>query len=145
MIIKTKYLGYVEADENCLLKFPRGIYGFDDARRFALLKDLTNGNPFMWLQNADAPEPCFVVVEPQKLRIDYGPDITAQMAEKISLDSEEDLRILVIATVPKEYSRLSLNLKCPVLINSAKNLASQVILEDERYPMRYHIFQEAGK
>lgn len=137
MLIKTKYLGLVEADESCFLTFPHGIYGFEDARRFALLRNRGDDNPFMWLQNVDSPEPCFIVAEPHRILPPYAPEITSGMALAIGLTSDDALRMLVIATVPGEFRNMTVNLKCPVLINSERNIAAQVILEDDRYPMRF--------
>lgn len=143
MIIKTKYLGYVEAEENSIINFPRGIYGFENTVRYVLLRDRRSDNPFMWMQHTDSSEPCFVVADPQQLNLDYSPVITPTMAGLIGLKSPDALRVIVIATVPKNYRELSLNLKCPVIINSRENIAAQVILEqEEEYPLRYYLFDK---
>ena len=142
MVIETKDLGYVEIEEDNIIRFPSGIYGFENAFRFVVLRDNNRENPFMWLQCADSPEPCFIVAEPDSFYSDYEPVLTPQMKESIGLADEAALRLLVIATVPKNFRKITFNLKCPVMINSRSNTARQVILEDDRYTMRYPLFHE---
>lgn len=143
MIIETKLLGYVEVEDGNIIRFPSGIYGFDGVSRFALLTNKNSDNPFIWLQCADKKEPCFVVADPKRLFADYDPDITPAMLESVELDSADALRLLVIATIESGYKRIYFNLKCPIIINSVKNIAAQVILEDDKYPMRYLVSKEA--
>ncbi|MDR3645346.1 MAG: flagellar assembly protein FliW [Clostridia bacterium] len=145
MIIETKDLGFVEVEESNVIHFPHGIYGFEGAKRYALLSDHDSSNPFLWLQHADSREPCFVVTDAHRLFSDYSPEVTPQMEETIGLKTPDALRILTIVTVPKDYRGLSLNLKCPILINAADNVAAQVILEDDTYPMRYYLFGRTGE
>lgn len=142
MVIQTKYLGHVEIDEKNIISFPNGIYGFEKAFHFAILHDNNKENPFMWMQCTDSREPCFIVTEPGSYFSDYCPKITSRMKESIGLKVEEALRVLLIATVPKNRRKITLNLKCPVLINSKENIARQIILEDEDYSMRYPLFNE---
>lgn len=141
MVIETKELGFVDIKEQEIINFSHAIYGFEGAVRFSLLSDQTKpNNPFMWLQCVDKKEPCFAVIDPHALFADYHPILTDEDKQAIALSSEEYLRYLVIATVPKNIRDLSLNLKCPIAINSEKNIAMQIILENSDYSMRYTIF-----
>lgn len=140
MIIETKFLGHVEVGEKELLRFPRGLYGFEEAKTFALLRRSGDeDNPFFWMQCAEKKEPCFVVADPKTLFSDYNPLIAAAMAESIGLKSEDALRFLAIVHVDRNGGRIVLNLKCPVIINAAVNIAAQVILEESPYPIDYTI------
>ena len=141
MVIETKELGLVEIKEQEIINFSHAIYGFEGATRFSLLSDKTKpNNPFMWLQCVDKKDPCFAVIDPYSLFTDYDPILSEEDKQAIDLSSEQYLRYLVIATVPKNIRDLSLNLKCPIAINSEKNIAMQVILENSNYSMRYTIF-----
>jgi flagellar assembly factor FliW len=143
MIIETKKFGFVEIGEEDIITFPHSVYGFEGTFRYVLLKDKTKPeNPFMWLQCVDGREPCFAVVNPGTLFADYAPVIAAEDQEAISLGQEEFLRFLVIATVPGDISGLFFNLKCPVAVNSEKNIAKQVILDNSDYPVKYYYLQK---
>lgn len=144
MVIETRDLGLVEIGEADIIRFPHGLYGFEDAHRFVLLGN-TDGDPspFFWLQCIDSPEPRFAVVDPRVFLGGYNPGLRKEDRDAIGLTSDEYLRYVVIATVPRDMRRLSFNLKCPVAINSEANTAMQVILEDTAYPIRYYPFSEA--
>lgn len=144
MVIETKDLGLVEIGEEDIIRFPHGLYGFEDAHRFVLLGN-TDGDPspFLWLQCADRCEPRFAVVDPRVFFGRYNPCLRDEDREAIGLASDEYLRYVVIATVPRDMRRLSFNLKCPVAINSETNTAMQIILEDPAYPIRYYPFSKA--
>jgi flagellar assembly factor FliW len=141
MIIETKDLGYVEIDEREIITLSHAIYGFEGVIRFVLLGDGSKpGNPFMWFQCVDKKEPAFAVIDPHAFFADYRPILTEEDRQSIGLESEEYLRCLVMATVPHNIKETSLNLKCPIVINSQKNIAMQVILENSDYPIRYSVF-----
>lgn len=141
MIIETKELGFVEIAEEEIIRFPRAIYGFSQADRFALLKKKKDdANPFMWLQCVDAKEPCFIVADPHALFNDYAPAIPPEELALVGLRDAGDLRLLLIATVPGNVREITVNLRCPVIINARGNLAAQVILENDGLPMKYLLF-----
>lgn len=143
MVIETKELGFVEIDDSEIIRFPHAIYGFHHALRFALLKKKKDdANPFMWLQCVDQKEPCFIVVDPHALFNDYCPELPPEEIETIELKNPEDLRLLLIATVHQSIRDMYVNLRCPIMINARKNIAMQVILENDKFPMKYKLFAE---
>jgi flagellar assembly factor FliW len=142
MITETKDLGLVEIDEKNIISFPHGLYGFEDAVRFVILKDNDSENPFMWLQCVDNKQICFIVVEPSSFINGYDPKISLQLKETIKFTADEALRFATICTIPTDFNKTTINLKCPVIINSIDNIAMQVILEDDRYSMTYPLLNE---
>lgn len=141
MTIETRELGFVEVEEADIIRFPRGLYGFEKSRRFVLLGSREEEkNPFLWLQCADEKEPCFAVIDPRAFFGRYDPPLSREERLAIGLDEDRYLRYVVLATVPRDVRRLSFNLKCPVAINSQRNIAVQVILDDPAYPIRYYPF-----
>lgn len=139
MVIETRELGLVELDEADIIRFSRGLYGFEEVRRFALLGSREDGrNPFLWLQCVDSREPCFAVIDPRAFFGRYDPPLSKEDRLAIGLRDPKFLRYVVLATVPRDVRRLSFNLKCPVVINSETNTAMQIILEDPAYPIRYY-------
>lgn len=144
MIIETRELGFVEIGEDSILTFPNAIYGFSHANRYVLLSDNSNAdNPFMWLQCVDDKNVCFIVTEPSNFFDDYSPRIPDEACGQLKLDTDEDLRLFVIVTVPKTVQDMYANLRCPIALNAANKTAMQVILEDERFPMRKYLLERA--
>lgn len=145
MQIETKENGRLEVPETCLFTFPQGVYGFETHRLFAILKDQKNaGNPFMWLQSAAEKAVCFAVLDAAALFQDYQPPLPETVASMLALQDGETPQYFVIANLPRAGGRLFLNLKCPVAVNPAARLGAQIILEDDRYPMRYYLPEREG-
>ncbi|MFT8887941.1 flagellar assembly protein FliW [Ethanoligenens sp.] len=145
MQINTKESGPIEVAEEDLFQFPQGLYGFEGHTHFAVLKDLQNPeNPFMWLQSVSERSVCFAVLDAAALFRDYQPPVPAAIGTLLSINAAEPPRYLVIANLPQADRQLFLNLKCPVVVNPAARLGVQIILEDERYPMRYYLPAREG-
>lgn len=140
LVIKTKGLGNVEVDSKDIIRFPEGLYGFENAKKFVLLSGNEEGNPFMWLQCADSCEPRFVVIDPFKIFNDYNIPANA-ISPLIKLDDNENLRVLAITTITKGAKDIYVNLKCPIVINARENIATQIILDNEDYPIRYYMYK----
>ena len=143
MIISTKDLGNVEISREDIITFPHGLYGFKNFHRFVLLSDNKKNNPFIWLQCVDSREPRFVVIDPLRVFENYNvPGDCVQ--SHIPFDDESDLRILAITTVTVGTKEIYVNLKCPIVINARHNIAEQVILDNEEYPLRYYLLKREG-
>ena len=139
MLIETKDLGPVEIKEDSIIHFPKGIYGFEDSKRFALL-DTGSPSGVMHLQCVDNPTPRFIVLDPFMLLEDYAPQIPSDAMRALNAGSIEDLSIFAITVVPQNYLAATANLKSPIAINFGKRLGMQVILDNREYSVRFHLF-----
>ena len=50
--------------------------------------------------------------------------------------------MLVTLTVPRDVTKMSVNLRAPIVINSENRLACQIILEGEQYAVKYPIYEK---
>ena len=48
--------------------------------------------------------------------------------------------MLSILVVPEDVRAMTANMQAPIIINPLKRIAKQVILTDERFPLRYPVF-----
>lgn len=142
-VIKTRDFGEAEINENAVINFPNGLYAFEKARKFVLLSPMGEGTYPMWLQSAEDENLCFIVFSPNEIAADYSPELTDDMKEAIKLDNGEEPDFLVMTVIPKDFKNATVNLKSPIIINSAKGIAAQVILEDD-YQIRFPIFKDRG-
>ncbi|WP_349903464.1 flagellar assembly protein FliW [Parafrigoribacterium humi] len=65
---------------------------------------------------------------------DYTPEISDEQAASLDLVSGDDALVLVVAN-PGE-SGTTMNLMAPIVVNSVNGRSAQVILEDEKWPLR---------
>ena len=54
--------------------------------------------------------------------------------------TEENLVILVTMTVPEQIEQMSVNLKAPIIINTATMKAVQAVAANEDYVVRFPVY-----
>lgn len=141
MKVRTTRFGELEVDEEAIIRFPEGIPGFAEMKRFVLVPH-PGGGPFMWLQSADSPELAFAVLEPSTFRPDYEVVLGAEEAAAIELTDEADALVLVITGFGKDGAAVTANLAAPLVINRRARLGKQFILEREDYGLRHDVLEE---
>lgn len=140
MRITTRDFGELEIDESTVISIPNGIIGFEDTKRYTLISPLGEDKFPMWLQSVEAAEPCFVVYDPMQLCSEYRFEITDEEQALLGIDENSPYRVLVVAIVPDDYRKTTINLRCPIIINTKTSVAAQVILT-EHYDFRCPVYE----
>lgn len=141
MTINTRDFGEIQIEESTIISFPSGIIGFEDTKRYTLLSPLGEDKFPMWLQSVEAAEPCFVVYDPMEIYSDYKFEISDEEQAMLSIDDSTPYRCLTVAIVPDDYRKTTINLRCPIVINTKDNIAAQVILP-EHYEFKAPVYAE---
>ena len=146
MVLETKNFGEVEIKEEDIIFFEYGIPGFESMTKFVILgKTDAPDDPFLWLQSTENPNLAFVIMNPRDLVFDYEAEIDMFTANLLKIKDENDALIYCIVTVPQDISKISINLKAPVIINAKENRGCQVVLENEKYKFKHLITEEFVK
>jgi flagellar assembly factor FliW len=139
--INSLALGQVSVSEDQIITFPSGLPGFPNFRRYALVPNHLKG-PFYCLQCVDNPSLAFVVTVPAVLVPDYSPKNGASDLKDLQAASLNDLQILVTLTIPPGRPEgTTANLMSPLLINPARGLGKQVIIDKPQYSHQYPVIQ----
>ncbi|MFA5183080.1 MAG: flagellar assembly protein FliW [Syntrophales bacterium] len=138
MKIRTSRFGEIDIDESKIIEMRTGILGFNKLNRFIMLIH-EEGSPFYWFQSLDEGSIAFITINPFLIKSDYDPEVDDHTIEMLEIEKEEDIELMAILTVRSDPARMTANLRAPLVINKQKKLASQVILEDEQYPVQYSI------
>lgn len=125
-----------------LLEFANGIPGFPESQSFALIHTELAQEPFAVLRCLDTPELEFVVTTPHFYFPDYAPEIDDSTVERLGIEGEEDVLILLILTVGEEAMDITANLFAPIVINSKNRRGAQVILKDQDLPLNAPLFDK---
>src|SRR5690554_4474678 len=133
MIINTRDFGQMEIDEADILRFPNGLYGFEDVHEYVLLEQGEEYSPILYMQAVHSEFPSFIVVDPYFIDEQYNPQIPQDILQELQADSPEMLRYLVIAVIPKNIRDMTVNMKSPIVINISNKKAMQVILDESPY------------
>lgn len=120
------------------IQIPGGLLGLEHIKEYELIS-VPDEDPFMWLQSAGAPKVTFLLVSPFAVRRDYRPDISDTDVQSLGLQTSDDALLFNIVTA-RDNATATVNLKGPILINRATNVARQVVLNNAaEYSVRHPI------
>ena len=144
MLVKTRHFGEVDLNEEKILYFERGILGFEDCKRYAILYDNESGErpEISWLQSLDEPGLSIPVISPFLIKPDYNPTVEDELLNTIGDVTPESLVVLVSVTVPADISKISANLRAPFVINADTKKGCQVIVENTEYEIKYYFYNQ---
>ncbi len=146
MQILTKVFGEIVIDDDKIIHFPKGIIGFPELTEFTLVHDEEKGTESIhWLQSLQEPAFAMPVMDPLIVCPDYNPEADDELLGVIGEIVPEELLVLVTVTVPKDLTRMSVNLKGPIVINAAEKKAVQIIVEGDEYQVKYPIYDILNK
>ena len=122
------------------LTFPKGLPGFGELRRFALVHWGGPDSPYARLQSLEDEDVAFLVAPPEAFFDDYDVLLPDEDAEVLELTESEDALVLVLITVGDKAEEATANLLGPLVINTSARLGLQVVLNDRerstRVPLR---------
>ena len=140
MRIETKLFGEIDVDESKLITFVSGIVGFPDLKDFLLVHDTESSQSIRWLQSIQEPAFAMPVIDPLFIMPDYNPNVEDELLKPLDIKDEDDTLVLVTITVPHDLTKMSVNLKAPIIINGNSRLANQIITDDD-YMVKYPIYE----
>lgn len=134
MIIQTDY-GPVEYNEEDLIIFSDGLFGFPKLTRYLLLRinEEEDDDSMLLMVSEEDSNVVFVLINPFVLCPDYSPALAPE--ELTCLDSTEngELSYYVICVLRNDYLENTVNLKCPLVINPKTRHGIQIILKNTSY------------
>lgn len=142
MEVNTRIFGKVIIDEDKIITFSNGIIGYPDLTDFTLIHDEESGKSagMRWLQSMQKPEFAMPVVDPLAILKNYDPQVNDELFLSLGELQPEEMLVLVTVTVPKDITKMSVNLKAPIIINAKEKKACQIITEGETYQVKYPIY-----
>ncbi len=141
MELETTRFGKIEIDKEKIITLTKGILGFPDSLRYVLIPHKP-GSPFYWLQSVDRPDLAFVVIEPGQFFADYVFDVDDETQSQLQITDAAEVTVLVIVTFARGTGEITANLLGPVVINTEKRIGCQMVLDPNRYPVRYPLSKE---
>lgn len=144
MLVKTKHFGEIELEEDKIITFDKGLIGFEDKKRYTILfnKESKSKGIISWLQSLDEPMLALPIVSPVVAMADYNPIVEDEVLAPLGELNDENLVILLTLTVPSDLTKMTVNLKAPIIINADTRKGCQAIAENPDYVVRYGIYKE---
>lgn len=127
--------------KDTILTFPNGLLGFGGVSEFALanLPDPALGN-FKLMQALDGSGLGFLVLPLDTLPDHIHQDDINAALEALSIKTEDGL-VLLIVTVRKmaEATKLTVNLRAPIVIDASSRRAYQHVSQNNAYPIQHEL------
>ena len=146
--IDTRVFGKIAVEDDKIIRFDKGILGFPDLKDFTLIFDIDKGveSGIKWLQSIQEPGFAMPVMNPELVMAGYKPEFDIELLKPLgnNLDSENIL-MLVTVTVPKDITKMTVNLKAPIIISADNCKAVQLISDNEAYSVRYPIYDKLAE
>jgi flagellar assembly factor FliW len=141
MNIETRLFKKVEVDINKVINFDSGIIGYENLKQFMIIHDAEKKNSkILWLQSLDDGDIAFPVIDPLIVRADYNPVVEDELFRSIGEIVNNDIFVLTTLTVPEDITKITTNLKAPIVINPVTMKGCQIIVDNEDYLVRYPIY-----
>ena len=146
MKIQSTRFGELNVSEDDVIYFSKGLPGFVEEQRFALLPQVVDSS-FFFLQSIKDPNLTFLLVDPFAFFKASHFEIDDKLAAQLELSGTQPPMALCIVNIPQGKTRdMTANLSAPVVINRFARLGKQVVLTDTSYSLRQRLYmaQEEG-
>ncbi len=128
MVIATKHFGEIELEEDKILTFEHGIFGFENCKRYTILYngEDENSSVISWLQSLDEVSLALPIIQPSYVLENYNPFIEDELLVSLGDIKEENIVVFLTLTVPSDLTKMTSNLKAPIIINTANKKAARL-------------------
>ena len=143
MQVDTRWFGTVDIDDNKIVTFDLGIIGFEDCKKFTLIYDVEKGDEaaIMWLQSLDEAALALPVMKPEFVYETYDPVVEDELLKSLGDDIQDDnIRVYCALTVPQDITKMTINLKAPIIVDFDTMKGIQLIADNSEYQVRYPIY-----
>ena len=138
MVFNSTRLGSFEVPTDKIITMARPILGFEKLTEFCLIEVDTIA-PFLWLHSLQDPAVAFLVVNPLVFFPDYRIEINSHEIAELNVQGVRDVETYVIATVPEDFRKMSINLQGPILVNTTNHLAKQLVLVNSEHQVKQYL------
>ena len=133
MDIESTRFGRLTVDDDRIITVPKGLLGFPNHTRFALIQT-GEENYFFWLQSIDEPNLAFVVTDPSIFFKDYEVPVREETQTELELTDISFAQVFVICNKVDEW--LTGNLLGPIVVNAQNRMGQQVVLTEKKWTTR---------
>lgn len=141
MLVETTRFGSISVSEEDIVTFPEGMLGFSKIDKYVLVERVDD-SLFLWLQAVKKPSVAFPLLEPEMFEKSYRVELAEEDRSILQLDNIKHAKVYAIITIPSDPTKMTANLKAPIVVNLKTRLARQVILHEADYPIRKAIFAD---
>ncbi|MGN0321027.1 MAG: flagellar assembly protein FliW [Lachnospira sp.] len=143
MRVQTKWFGEIEVSDEKIITFEKGIIGFEDWKKYTLVYDAEKEEDvsIVWLQAVDEPTLALPIMKPELVYETYDPIVEDEIINSLGENIKDaELMVFCALTVPQDLTKMTINLKAPIIINVDTMKGVQLIADNSDYQVRYPIY-----
>ena len=144
MKAKTERFSELDVDKQDIIHFKVGLFGeqFENLRKFFIV-DPGDRTFILWLQSFENSKVAFPILEPRIFCPNYVVKLLPFELESLELQSVSEASIYTILTIPRDdVTKMSANLKAPIVINGKTCQGKQVVLQDGQLASNFPMYKE---
>lgn len=124
--------------------FPNALPGFEELHQFWLVRD--EEAPLAQLVSVENKEIGFILIRPETFLDDYEFAFDEESEEVLNLEEEGTvLEVWNILTLNTDVAKTTTNLQAPVCLNVTQKIGLQIIVNDEKYSLRYPLVKNGSE
>ena len=144
MKVETERFSELEVDRQDIIHFKSGLFGeqFEHLRKFFIV-DPGDRTFILWLHSLENPKIAFPILEPKIFCPNYVVKLFPYELENLELGNVSEASVYTILTIPKsDVTKMSANLKAPIVINGKNCQGKQIVLQDGRLDANFSMYKE---
>lgn len=119
--------------------FPGGLVGFPALTQFRLMEP-EGGYPLKFLQSTTQEEISFVCIDVASIKPEYEVPLGDEDAQVLALEDPAQALVLALVVIPEDPRKMTANLAGPLVVNTKTLQGRQVVLNPEKFPLKYLVF-----
>lgn len=141
MVFISKIHGEIEYESEDIITFKKEIPGFEGLSEFILV-DLKDYEPFKLLQSLEDDEIGVIVTSPFEFEEEYEVNLSKEIISRLEIKEEKDVIIVTTITLNSDPTKITTNLKAPIIINKDNKFGEQIILDNLKYEIKQPLMKE---
>ncbi len=132
-------------EEEGTVCFEEGLFGFETCKKFLPVAVEKDSDAVLTLLSIDNEGLAFIIMNPFLLKEDYHPQVSEKELSSLGEADEQDYSWYVICTAHQPPEESTVNLRCPIVVNTRNRRAKQLILDNTEYTFRHRLGDLAQK
>ncbi|MCC0783683.1 flagellar assembly protein FliW [Clostridioides sp. ES-S-0108-01] len=118
----------------------KGILGFENLKEYEIV-DIENNDTLKEFNSIEEDCIGFIIVSPFEIINEYEIILNQDIIEKLEVESPNDIVLFNIITLGQTLEESTVNMKAPIVINIKNNYGMQIILQEEKYSIKYPLLR----
>ncbi|MBU5307854.1 flagellar assembly protein FliW [Clostridioides mangenotii] len=117
------------------IKFRKPLLGFDNLVEFEIV-DVEINRIFKEVNSLEDENIGFLAISPFDMDDNYEIKLSDNDIKELEIENPEDVLLLNIITLGDSLATSTVNMRAPIVINIKNKLASQIVIQNDKYDIK---------